>query len=147
LTDAARDATGANDAVDKGHPAYSGGQVTGDVVDRLLMKGIASKSPLGLNPWGRRGSPAHVGRVLQAETSLRGKGWSTISGGSLPEKAIPVLGGRWRYPDLVMEKNGKRIAIQVGRVKASGSPVSREVKALNDLRNSGQFNHVWFLRY
>ena len=64
------------------------------------------------------------------------------------------LGGIWqfvcltRFPDLVMANpEGKTVAIQVGRATKGGLPVARERRALQDLRNSAQFDHVFFLRY
>lgn len=107
--------------------------------------GLTKKCPP--NPWGRRGSPAHQARVAQAEQRLSAQGWRTVSGGSLPERAVSVSGGRRRYPDLVMERNGQQIAIQVGRVTGGGMPVPRERAARSDLRGTGQFSHVFFLRY
>jgi hypothetical protein len=52
-----------------------------------------------------------------------------------------------RLPDLVMERNGKLIAIQVGRTTKSGIPIARERRALDDLRATGEFDHVWFVKY
>jgi uncharacterized protein RhaS with RHS repeats len=101
--------------------------------------------PWGLcpNPWGRRGSPAHKARIAEAEKRLSDKGWRTKSGGaSMKERRHGS-----RYPDLVMEKGGKQIAVQVGRTTKGGRPVARERAAMRDLRNTGEFDHVFFLRY
>jgi Holliday junction resolvase-like predicted endonuclease len=51
--------------------------------------------------------------------------------------------------DLVMEKNGKTMVIQVGRALQGGKPVAREVKAINDLKllPMEKFNHVFFFQY
>jgi hypothetical protein len=46
-----------------------------------------------------------------------------------------------------MERGGKRIAFQIGRTTKSGIPVARERRALADLRATGEFDHVYFLRY
>jgi hypothetical protein len=54
---------------------------------------------------------------------------------------------RPRYPDFVMERNRKTVAIQVGRTTKSGMPVARERRALNDLRGTGEFDHVFFVEY
>jgi RHS repeat-associated protein len=94
------------------------------------------------NPWGRRGSPAHGARVAEAEERFASRGWNTVSGGSLPERMY----GR-RFPDLVMERNGRLIAFQIGRTTRSGRPIARERRALGDLQATGEFEHVWFLGY
>lgn len=95
------------------------------------------------NPWGRRGSPAHRARIAEAESRLGDAGWDTFSGGDL----LPEVRFGTRYPDLVMVRGGRRIAIQVGRVTGRGVPVPRELSALADLRATGMFDHVFFLKY
>jgi hypothetical protein len=65
-----------------------------------------------------------------------------VAGGSLPEAKYGS-----RFPDLVMERNGQRIALQVGRTTKLGLPVARERRALVDLTATGEFDHVFFLRY
>ncbi len=59
-----------------------------------------------------------------------------------------------RFPDLVMEKNGRRIAVQVGkRTNAGRVPIARERRALKDLRqftdpvDGSSFDHVFFVEY
>jgi RHS repeat-associated protein len=100
------------------------------------------------NPFGRRGSPAHQARIAEAEQRLNARGFETVSGGSLPEQATNVGGGRHRFPDLVVRNTeGKTVGVQVGSTIKSGQPVARERRALEDLRNSGEFNHVFFLGY
>ena len=94
------------------------------------------------NPCGRRGSPAHQSRIVEVRQKLEGRGWETTSGGGGPEIKVGN-----RYPDLTMRKGDKRIVIQVGRATKSGQPIDRERRAIRDLRNSGEFNHVFFLRY
>jgi len=104
-----------------------------------VVSDAAKKVP---NPWGRRGSPAHTDKVLEAEKRLGDKGWKTISGGSLPEEKVGN-----RYPDLVMKKGDDQIAVQVGRGTRGGIPVIRERRAMDDLRKTGEFSHVFFVRY
>jgi ribosomal protein L31 len=103
------------------------------------------------NPWGRRGCPAHVAKILQAESRLTGSGiWKTIAGGSLKER----LFGR-RFPDLVIENAaGQKIAIQVGKRNLFNRlPISRESRALQYLRGlrdangNRVFEHVFFIEY
>jgi RHS repeat-associated protein len=103
------------------------------------------------NPYGRRGSPAHTARIAEAETRLTAAGFRTESGGAvdggLPERGVRVAGGRIRFPDLVMRRGDQRIAIQVGRATRDGRPVARERRALQELRNTGEFDHVFFISY
>jgi RHS repeat-associated protein len=99
------------------------------------------------NPYGKRGCPAHQAVVANTEKKLNKKGWNTDTGGSLPERKVGN-----RFPDLTMTKGNKTIAIQVGKVtkgskKKKVRPISRERRALNDLRQTGKFAHVCFLRY
>jgi RHS repeat-associated protein len=94
------------------------------------------------NPWGRLGSPAHRARIDETEARFADRGWDVVAGGSLPEVKFGS-----RFPDLVMERGGKRIAFQIGRTTKSGIPVARERRALADLRATGEFDHVYFLRY
>lgn len=107
-----------------------------------LIKGAASGLKSMPNPWGKRGSPNHVARVDEAETRLVGDGWSTFAGGSLRERKYGS-----RYPDLVMNRGDQWIAVQVGRTTKGGIPVARERRAMDDLRSTGAFDHVFFLRY
>jgi RHS repeat-associated protein len=61
-------------------------------------------------------------------------------GGVAPERLIPTPGGAkaGRRPDILVERpDGSLYAINVGRTTASGAPVPREVKAMNDLSNKG----------
>jgi len=95
------------------------------------------------NPYGRRGSPAHRHRIGQVEQKLTSNGWQTVAGGDLlPERKY----GNY-FPDLVMEKGSSRIAIQVGKATRSGLPVARERRCLKGLKTTGQFTHVFFLKY
>jgi hypothetical protein len=102
-----------------------------------------------LNPGGRRGSPAHQSRILDAADQLAPEGgpWKVVSGGRLPERGVRVPSGGMRYPDLVLSNGTSRIAVQVGRVTQALRPVAREIRALADLRATGLFKHVFYLRY
>jgi RHS repeat-associated protein len=100
------------------------------------------------NPWGKRGGPAHTGKIAQVEQRRMNAGWGTEWGGRyLAEKGVRVPGGRLRFPDIIMRKGGQRIAIQVGRVTKGGRPIARERRALADLRASGHFTKVIFIPY
>jgi len=91
---------------------------------------------------GRRGSPAHVNRIREAEERLSAKGWKRVAGGAGKERRL----GR-RYPDLVMRKGDRTIALQVGRVTQAGQPIARERRAIEDLRRLDAFDNVFYLRY
>ena len=98
------------------------------------------------NSCGRRGGPDHIKRILDAAASFEKKGWIVVSGGLKKEirTIVDQVTKKYRYADLVLEKNGKQIAIQVGRATKNG-PVPREVVPLKDLRKV--FKHVFFLKY
>jgi RHS repeat-associated protein len=98
------------------------------------------------NPWGKTGDPRHQGRVNEIETRFTEKKWKTFSGGSKPEQRVYMPDGSYRYPDLVMEKGDARIAFQVGEATQKGLPAWRERPALTDLRNYGEFAHVFFIK-
>ncbi len=103
----------------------------------------------GSNPvyYGRRGGLSHRNRIAEVEGRLEARGWNRVAGGTGAEERVYLPDGRYRYPDLVMEKGGRTIAIQVGRVTSKGAPVSRELPALADLREVGEFAHVFFLSH
>jgi hypothetical protein len=89
------------------------------------LGGPAAKGARIPNPFGRRGSPAHVDKIFEAERRLARRGFVTKSGGSLPERAVDVGSGRIRFPDLEMRgPSGQHIAIQVGR-RNPGAVLSR----------------------
>jgi hypothetical protein len=53
---------------------------------------------------------------------------------------VPTPGGTkdGRRPDIIMEyANGSQGGINVGRTKANGEPVKREIEALKDLNEKG----------
>jgi hypothetical protein len=99
---------------------------------------------------GKRGGPAHQKMVSKAQAAMQARQWTHVSGGALPEKAVKTSTGRV-FPDLVFAKNGKTIAIQVGKktkgVRGPVRPVSREGWNIQRLRGSGEFSHVFFLSY
>jgi len=100
------------------------------------------------NPWGRRGGVPHRDKIARVEERRWEHGWVTEWGGRyIAEKGVRVPGGRLRFPDIIMSKGGKRIAIQIGRVTKRGRPVARERRALADLRASGRFTRVIFIPF
>jgi hypothetical protein len=99
------------------------------------------------NPWGRGGSPAHRGRIEQIETRFKGKAWTHIAGGSKPEQRVYMSDGSYRYPDLIFDKDGRTVAINVGRATQGGRPIARERAALEDLRSVGELAHAFFVSH
>jgi len=110
--------------------------------DALFALAMETAAPLEFNPYGRRGSPAHRQKICEVENRLAKRGWITRSGGRLPEMKFGN-----RFPDLVMTKGEKQIAIQVGRAAPMYGPISREWQAIQDLRRMEEFNHVFFIGY
>jgi hypothetical protein len=114
LTDAARDATGANDAVDKGHAAYTTGEIAGDYVDRALTKGsvkalnsLSSTTRRGVlrrntadwrvlrDTWDRTGigdilSPANRRRIAKGQTPIVDDDWINYFPGDGPLKGEKI---------------------------------------------------------
>jgi hypothetical protein len=70
--------------------------------------------------------------IVQAGVDLGIK--ITAGGGGLPERAVAVAGGRIRFPDIIAQAaDGSRVFINVGRQNLNGTPVAREVRALDGL--------------
>jgi RHS repeat-associated protein len=115
-------------------------QILNDALFALAMETVAP--PLEFNPYGRRGSPAHRQKICEVENRLAKRGWITRSGGRLREMKFGN-----RFPDLVMQKGEKQIAIQVGRAAPMYGPISREWQAIQDLRRMEDFSHVFFIGY
>jgi RHS repeat-associated protein len=112
------------------------------------LRGPSGYQSGSTNPWGRRGGPEHQATIASTEEKLWNKGWWTESGGQyLAERGYRMARGNLRFPDIVMSKGGKRIAIQVGRVTKGGRPVARERRVLAELRASGHFTRVIFIGY
>ena len=88
---------------------------------------------------GRHGGAAHRARVAQVADDIVQAGVDlgikiTAGGGRLPERAVAVAGGRIRFPDIIAQAaDGTRVFINVGRQNLNGTPVAREVRALEDL--------------
>ena len=89
---------------------------------------------------GRLGGVEHRATVAKQAASLRDEGYEILAGGGLfPEKRVNIPGQiRYRYPDIIAKKNNQKLYVNIGRTTSKGKPVSREVKALNDLSKTGQ---------
>ena len=113
--------------------------------------GSYSPNPISwIDPWGwscgnatgaKRGpktdpNAPHNAKIREVAAKLEDEGNTIIAGGGGKEKAIPTPGGHKgsRRADILYETPDKQIkAVNVGRTKADGSPVTREVKAMQDL--------------
>ena len=110
----------------------------------LLHFAVRSGGP---NPGGRRGGEPHRDKVEDELAGWKANGWSLVAGGPRGERKVDLPNGRWRFPDLWLEKHGLYIAIQVGRSTRAGLPVAREVRAMTDLIDSTVFDDVIFVPY
>ncbi len=127
-----------------------------DEVDRVgdISSGL-SKVDNVRNTGGRRGGPEHKGTIGKVADEIERQGGKIVSGGG--EKIangqmirtgqerrveIPGTGGKYRYPDVQARINGKDVFINVGRTKASGEKVTREVSAITDLSKRARTEFV-----
>jgi hypothetical protein len=85
--------------------------------------------------FGRLGGPAHRGAISRISRILQEDGYSVT-----PEKYIPTPNGSkgYRFADVYAENKstGEVRMYQVGRTNANGTPVAREVRALDDIQGS-----------
>ena len=97
------------------------------------------------NPYGKLGSPEHSNTV----TSIK----ATSAQGDMVKEArfsTPNGSKSYRCADVVEVVNGNVTNIyQVGKVNQNGTPVSREVKAINDIMASPDYNgaRITFIPY
>jgi RHS repeat-associated protein len=91
------------------------------------------------NPKGSRGSQEHPDKIKERIQELKGQGHTHEAGGSEKEETVRTPGGNKesRRPDITTtDPNGKPYRENVGRQNQDGSPVSRERKAQDDIRNA-----------
>ena len=80
-----------------------------------------------------------------------------MSGGARAEERAIRINGKLRYPDIVMEKGGVKIAIQVGKREKRLSnlpgknikirrPIKRERLAIDDLKGTNKFKAVFICK-
>ena len=94
------------------------------------------------NPGGRHGGRAHRNKIAELRNQYSKNGYNV----SLSESRVYIPGtNRYRYPDLVVSKNGVTTYIQVGKATKSGTAIAREIRAMADLRKTG--NLVSFVAY
>jgi hypothetical protein len=106
------------------------------------------------NPNGRRGGDAHRNKVMEEAKEKSASGdWEVYTGGGGRETRFVVdeATGRYRYPDLLLRRTRdgvtEYIAVQVGRVKKDGTPVTRELAAIKDLEQVPNIKKVFFVEY
>ena len=91
------------------------------------------------NPYGKNGCPAHQKGINYVITDANSRGLNTAT-----EYKFDTSGGHKnsRYADaVVFDQNGNVAeSHQVGRSTKSGLPVSRERKAIEDIKNSKDYN-------
>ena len=88
------------------------------------------------NPYGSRGGPAHQNTVERRINELKAGGHQHVGGGELREEEVKTPEGAKssRRPDITtLAPDGSAYRENVGRSTASGAPVARERKALDDI--------------
>ncbi len=101
--------------------------------DDCLNPGATEAAQRGPKPWPEG---PHNQTIQRRISELEADGMTHTAGGSLPEEVIPTPGGckTCRRPDITMTgPDGTMYRENVGRSLANGSPVPREVSALDDL--------------
>jgi RHS repeat-associated protein len=88
------------------------------------------------NPYGKKGGPAHQNKVNEVAADIKDRGLKVGK-----EHMVPTPGGHKekRFVDVVAIDPGTKNVVemhQVGRQTKGGNPVSREVKALDDIQKS-----------
>lgn len=116
--------------VTKGSTVTSGKSVT--VQDRGEGKSVP-------NPSGKKGGLAHQQEIKNIQKDIKSKDLKPVT-----EYKYNTPGGTksTRYADVVaVDKKGKVVEVhQVGKVNKNGTPVSREVKAINDIKGAKNYN-------
>ena len=84
----------------------------------------------------------HNAKIREVGDKIEAEGGEVIAGGGrTPEQAVKTPGGTkdTRRPDILYrDAEGTKRGVNVGRTKADGTPVKREVEALKDLNGPGQ---------
>lgn len=103
---------------------------------RVSFKGKGKTPP---NPNGKNGGAAHQKKINEIVDDIKSRGLKPVR-----EQKYDTTGGHKnsRYADVVgVNKKGKVVEIhQVGKQNKNGTPISRERKAMDDIRNSKNYN-------
>lgn len=129
--------------------------LAGDFVDDgvgAVLQGASRAKGFVPNPNGRKGGAAHQAEVKWVEDDVRNRGFETIR--EFPVRIEKPDGTRtYRYIDVAaIDKQSNRPVEfhQVGRLTASGQPVSREWRVFSELSMyGGDYSDVptWFHGY
>jgi hypothetical protein len=87
----------------------------------------------GIVRWGKLGGPLHREGVARVAKSLKESGYEVEK-----EVRIPTPNGAKssRWVDVVGTRNGETRMYQIGRQNMDGTPVAREVQALDDIEGA-----------
>jgi RHS repeat-associated protein len=83
--------------------------------------------------WGKLGGPAHRAEIARQEKALKEQGYTVRR-----EVNIKTPNGAKssRWADLEGTKDGETVYVQVGRQNKNGTPVAREVQAMEDIEGA-----------
>lgn len=83
--------------------------------------------------WGRLGGPAHRAAINRIASRLEEEGYTVTR-----EAYIKTPNGAksYRFVDVAGEKDGETIYYQVGKQNLNGTPVAREVRAMDDIEGA-----------
>jgi hypothetical protein len=99
------------------------------------FSGHAAAAGIAFARFGRLGGPAHRAAIGRISRLLEESGYSVTQ-----EKYIPTPNGAkgYRFSDVYgkNDSTGEVRMYQVGRTNANGSPVSREVQAMDDIQGA-----------
>ncbi|QZI69364.1 RHS domain-containing protein [Pseudomonas protegens] len=104
--------------------------------------------PLGLAKRGPKtnGEGPHNETIAAWGKEVEAAGGTVITGGGMEkERLIPTPGGQktGRRPDIeFVDADGKFVYGNVGKIKADGTPVSREVAAMADLKDKTLYENI-----
>ena len=82
----------------------------------------------------------HNAKIRSEAENLLAEGNEILSGGGGKERLIPTPGGNksGRRPDIEYRTPGGKIkGMNIGKIKANGTPILRELEALDDLNGPG----------
>jgi RHS repeat-associated protein len=96
---------------------------------------------------GRLGGAKHRSVVRKYAQKMKDKGFKIEAGGGGSEKRVEIPKGghkEHRYPDITLKApDGTMQYINIGKTTKKGLPISREIKALEDLKSTGA--RSWFV--
>ena len=88
------------------------------------------------NPWGRPGGTEHQSVIKDVKDWYKARGIATTTTEPYIRIEGGLKGGRYGDVGVYGGNNGQlRSIVQVGKVNANGTPISREMKAIYDYRN------------